>query len=251
MKQLLITGMSGLIGGILKDRFLDIGGYELTAVNGRTVDGVRNINADISDLPAIVDAFKGIDVIIHLAASLLTGGWEEQLNSNVIGTYNVFEAARLNKVKRVIFASSGSTVNGFESIAPYDRIAAGDYANVPNGYKMITHEMIRPDSIYGASKVWGEALGRYFSTEYGISVLCVRIGNVRIENRPVVVREKAVYFSHNDCATFFQKCVELSDDVKYDILFATSNNKYAWRDLQHSRDVLGYEPNDSAEGIQA
>ena len=116
---------------------------------------------------------------------------------------------------------------------------------------MITHEMIRPDSIYGATKVWGEALGRYFSTEYGVSVLCVRIGNLRVENRPLFDRENAVYLSHKDCATFFQKCVELRNEVEYDVLFATSNNKYAWRDLQHSKDVLGYNPEDSAEAIQS
>ena len=251
MKQLLITGMSGLIGGILQQRFSEIGGYELTALNRRTVKGVRTIRADVSDLRTLVDTFKGIDVIIHLAASLIDGDWEEQLNSNVIGTYNVFEAARLNNVKRVIFASSGSTVNGFERIPPYDQIAAGNYTAVPTNYKMITHEMIRPDSIYGATKVWGEALGRYFSTEYGISILCVRIGNLRIENRPLFDRENAVYLSHKDCATFFQKCVELRNDVDYEVLFATSNNKYAWRDLQHSKDVLGYNPEDSAEAIQS
>ena len=182
VKKVLITGMSGLIGGLLKDHLIEQGGYELTALNRSHVDGVNNHQADISDIDAISPAFEGQDVVVHLAAYLGSQDWEGQHSGNVLGTYNVFEAARRAGVKRVIFASSGNAIRGFERISPYKEIAEGRYDDVPKEYPMITHEQIRPEALYGAAKVWGEALGRHFSDDYDISVICVRIGSVHKEN---------------------------------------------------------------------
>ena len=92
-KNVLITGMSGLIGGLLKDHLLESGGYELTALNRRAVEGVRTVQADIADLDAIRPAFEGQDVVVHLAAYLGAQDWEGQHAGNVLGTFNVFEAA--------------------------------------------------------------------------------------------------------------------------------------------------------------
>ena len=113
MKKVLITGMSGLIGGLLRRHLENLGGYELRALNRRPVDGVECYQADIADLDAIRPAFEGIDVVVHLAAFLGGDDWEGQLSGNVIGVYNVYEAARLAGVKRVVFGSSGATVQGF------------------------------------------------------------------------------------------------------------------------------------------
>lgn len=247
MKKVLITGMSGLIGGLLRRHLESQGGYELSALNRSLVEGVECFQADIADLEAIKPAFAGKDVVVHLAAYLGNRDWEGQLAGNVIGVYNVYEAARLAGVKRVIFASSGNTVRGFERVPPYSDIAAGDYEKVPEDFKKITHEMVRPEQIYGAAKVWGEALGRHFSDESGLSVLCVRIGSVTKENHPRDSREFAIYLSHRDVAQALAKCIEAPDDLKYDIFMATSNNKWNYRDLEHTREVLGYVPEDSSD----
>ena len=119
MKKVLITGMSGLIGGLLRRHLESQGGYELSALNRSLVEGVECFQADIADLEAIKPAFEGKDVVVHLAASLDGNNWESQLSANVIGTYNVYEAARLAGVKRVVFASSGNAIRGFERVPPF------------------------------------------------------------------------------------------------------------------------------------
>ena len=246
-KKVLITGMSGLIGGLLKDHLLNEGRYELKALNRNYVEGVENHQADISDLDAIKPAFGGQDVVVHLAAYLGSQGWQWQHDNNVLGTYNVFEAARLAGVKRVIFASSGSTIRGFERVKPYKDIADGNYGEVPEDFPMITRDQIRPEALYGASKVWGEALGRHFSDDYDMSVICVRIGSVRKENRPLSVRENAIYLGHSDICQMLQLCIEADQNINYDVFFAVSDNKWNYRDISHAREVLGYIPKDSAD----
>ena len=119
------------MGVLLKDHLLDAGGYELTALNRSDVEGVRTVQADIADLDAIRPAFEGQDVAVHLAAFLGGRDWERQRDVNVLGTFNVFEAARLAGVSRVIFASSGNAIRGFERVPPYSLIANGEYDKVP------------------------------------------------------------------------------------------------------------------------
>ena len=196
MKKVLITGMSGLIGGLLRSHLEKVSGYELTALNRRKVEGVASFQADIHDLEAIKPAFAGQDVVVHLAAQLSQEPWESLARTNLTGTRNVYEAARLAGVKRIVYASSGATILGIERIALYNAIASGRYEDVPKSWPIITHEMVRPKGVYGASKVWGEALGRYYSDTFGISILCVRIGSVCRENRPRTPREYAVFLSH-------------------------------------------------------
>ena len=250
MKKVLITGMSGLIGGLLRRHLEKVGGYELSALNRRPVEGVECFQADIADLEAIKPAFEGLDVVVHLAAYVDSGDWEEHLSANVIGVYNVYEAARLAGVKRVVFAISGATAMGIEGVPPYDAIVAGRYDEIPDEFPRVTHETVWPWGIYGAAKVWGEALGRHFSDDYGLSVLCVRIGKVNEADRPESVVEFSRYLSHRDIVQILQRCIDASTDLKYGVFFATSNNKWGYRDLEHPRKVLGYVPQDSAESYR-
>ncbi len=247
MTKVLITGMSGLIGGILRNHLESLGGYELSALNRSRVEGVNCFQADIVDFEAIKPAFEGQDVVVHLAAYLGGQDWEGQLNGNIIGVYNVYEAARLAGVKRVVFARSGNAIRGFERVPPYSDIAAGNYDKVPEDFPKLTHEQTRPAAIYGAAKVFGEALGRHFADTTDVSIICRRIGSVTRENRPREMRERSVYLSHNDIAQALEKCIEAPESVKYDIFQATSNNKWNYRDLEHFREVAGYVPQDSAD----
>ncbi len=248
-KRVLITGMSGLVGGLLKDHLQQVGGYELTALNRRFVEGVTNFQADITDLKAIKPAFEGQDIVAHLAANPGSPDWEGQHASNVVGTYNVYEAARLAGVKRIVFASSNQTCGSFEQVSPYSDICAGRYDQVPAEFPLITHEQVRPASLYGTTKVWGEALGRHFCDKFGISIICVRIGSVRKENRPTTFRENSVYLSHRDMCQALKKSIDAPDSLKYDIFFAVSNNRWNYRDLSHAKEVVGFEPQDSADDI--
>ena len=259
MKKILITGVSGLIGGLLARHLKQRGGYEITALNRRPVDDFKCSQADIADLEAIKPAFEGRDVVVHMSAFTVNATnadsgydgtvaeeWAGHLAYNIIGVYNVYEAARLAGVKRVVFGSSGAAIGGFSLVPPYDAIAKGLYEDVPENYARITHEQVRPLGIYGAAKVWGEAVGRHFSDTYGLSILCMRIGSVRDEDFPNSPHKFSYYFSHRDILQMLDKCIEAPDDLLYDIFMATSNNKWSYYDLEHARKVLGYEPQDCA-----
>ena len=104
--------------------------------------------------------------------------------------------------------------------------------------------------MYGATKVWVEALGRHFSDAYVMSVLCMRIGSVCLQNHPTLPRQYSVYLSHRDVNHIRHKCIEASDELKYDTSFTTSDDKWSYRDIQHPREVLGFEPQDSAESFR-
>ena len=221
MKKILITGMSGLIGGLLHKYLKQKGEYQLSALNRRNIRDVDCFQSDLSDLESIKPAFDGKEIVVHLAAQITDEPWESIVSTNIIGTYNVFRAAQLSGVRRVVFASSGATVKGWEEIEPYNSITSGRYEEAPENWPMITHEMIRPDGTYGASKVWGETLGRYFSDRYGISILCVRIGTVYAEDRPIKSRDFSTYLSHQDVVDILHRCIEAPNELKYDVFLSS------------------------------
>ena len=153
--RVLVTGLSGLIGRALRKQIE--GRVELRALNRSAVDGIPCHRADIADLEAIAPAFEGVDTVVHLAADATSPNppWPSILNNNVTGTYNVYEAARRAKVKRVVFASSGATVAGVESDPPYRDLVAGRYDGLTS-WPMVTHlSPVKPAALYGVSKVWG------------------------------------------------------------------------------------------------
>ncbi|MBI1845375.1 MAG: NAD-dependent epimerase/dehydratase family protein [Candidatus Rokubacteria bacterium] len=244
--RVLVTGMSGLIGTALR-RHLEAR-YALRALNRRPVAGVVCYQADLADLTAIQPAFDGVDVVVHLAAQTGNPPFEEVLRTNVVGTHNVFEAARRAGVNRLVYASSGATVSACERDEPYRALVEGRYADVKDGWTMLTHAMaVRPAGLYGASKVWGEALARHYADAHGLSAICLRIGRVHAEDRPLSVRDFSVWCSQRDIVRMIELAVAAPDSVRFDVFYVTSNNRWSYRDLAHARDVLGFEPRDTAE----
>jgi nucleoside-diphosphate-sugar epimerase len=247
MQKILVTGMSGLIGGAVRQRL--VGRYELTALNRRDVPGVRTIQADIADSDAIAPAFEGQETVVHLSA-VVSGdaAWADVLQSNVIGTYNVFEAARQADVRRVIFASSGTAVGGYARQFPYNALLEGRYDEVPQPWPMLTHESLpHPATLYGVSKVWGEQLARHFADTTAMSMICLRFGVVNQADRPTDIRHFPIWCSQRDAAQMVERCIQAPADLKYDLFFVTSNNQWGYRDLSHAKAVVGYEPEDAAE----
>ena len=246
-RAVLVTGMSGLIGRALRKQLE--GRADLRALNRGAVEGVPCHRADIADLEAIAPAFDGVDTVVHLAADATSPNppWDSILHNNVTGTYNVYEAARRAKVKRVVFASSGATVSGIEKDKPYSDLVAGSYEGLTS-WPMLTHlSPVRPAALYGVSKVWGEALGRQYADVHELSVICVRIGRVHTEDKPMSPRDFSVWCSQRDIVRLIERCVEAPETLRYDIFFGTSRNKWGYRDLEHPRAVLGWEPVDVAE----
>ena len=245
--NILITGMSGLIGTATRKRLEPRA--RLTALNRSVVPGVRTVRADLSNLDAICPAFEGRDTVIHLAAK--SGdrySWEEFRDTNLVGTRNVLEAARLAGCKRVVFASSGATVAGWEREEPYRAIVEGRYDDVPEDWVRIRHDMAtRPNGPYASTKVWGESLGRHYADALGLSVIALRIGFVNAEDRPTDARKFSVWCSQRDIVNAIELAVDADESVRYDIFFVNSDNKWSYRDLSHAREVLGFSPQDAAE----
>ncbi|HKW92022.1 MAG TPA: NAD(P)-dependent oxidoreductase [Methylomirabilota bacterium] len=246
MRQVLVTGMSGLIGGAVRRRLE--GRWMLRALNRRAVPGVETHQADIGDLDAIAPAFHEVDAVVHLAANVQPDpAWDAVLRDNVIGTYNVFEAARRAGVRRVIYASSGATVSRIEREAPYAALADGRYDEVAE-WPVLTHESPpHPHGLYGCSKLWGEALARHFADTTAMSMICLRIGHVSAADRPTRTREYSVWCSQRDIAQMVERCLVAPDSLRFDVFFVTSDNKWSYRDIEHARAVVGFVPEDRAE----
>ena len=244
-EKILITGMSGLIGQVVANRLKST--YDLSALNRRLIKGVKCYQSNINDLAEIRAAFEGIDIVIHLAAAI-ESDWNGFLQSNIIGTYNVFEAARQAGVRRIIYASSGAVISGYENQFPYQEIAQGEYEKVPRSWSNLTHEtQVWPQGIYGCTKVWGEALARHFSDSSDMSFICLRIGAVNASDQPNQDRQFSVYCSQENIVGMVEACIKAPDRIKFDIFYVVSDNKWSYRDMEHARKMLGYQPKGQAE----
>ena len=229
MRRVLVTGMSGLIGRAVRRRLE--GRAVLRALNRRPVEGVETHRADIADLQAIAPAFRDVDAVVHLAANVETNPPIEAITrDNVVGTYNVFEAARRAGVKRIVMATSNHAV-GF-----YPRTQTIDHRVVP-----------RPDSRYGVSKAFSEALASLYADKHGIGFLCTRIGN--FGPKPIDSRRLAIWISPRDYAQLVRIGLE-HPDIRFEIVYGVSNNKRSWYDNANAY-RLGYRPQDDSEPYAA
>ena len=246
MQNVLVTGMSGLIGSAV-GRTLE-GRYQLSALNRRDVPGIPTTRADIADIDGIRNAFEGIDAVVHLASAFERDGFEGMLASNVRGTHNVFECARQARVRRVVYASSSGVTANYEQEEPYKAIVEGRYEDVPSSWSRITHaDPPRPSGVYGCTKLWGEALARCYADIHNMSILCLRFSYVTESDRPDSPRRYANWTSQRDAGQAVLRCLEAPADLSYAIMYVTSNNKWGYRDIEHTKNLVGYAPEDSAD----
>lgn len=245
MTNVLVTGFSGMIGTAIRERLESR--YTLTALNRRDVPGVRTIQADIADLEAIRPAFVGQDVVLHLAG-YRGYEWHDLLRTNIIGLYNVFEAAREAGVKRVIYASSGAVTAGWQRVEPYRAVVEAREPQLAPDIPRLSHNSLpRPTGIYGCTKLWGEALAWDYSQAFDVSFICLRVAAVTPEDRPTTTEMAAGWCSKRDLARMVELCITAPLTLRFDVFNAVSNGKRAVRDFEHARQVLGYEPQDSAD----
>lgn len=233
MKRVLITGAAGAIGSTLRaglagaDPLLRL--TDIKPVADLSA-GQEFALADLTNFAAVKSVMDGIDCVVHLGGVPREGPWEAILPANIAGTYNVFEAARQSGVRRVVFASSNHVIG-------YHR------ADKTIG----TDAEARPDSRYGASKVFGEALGRLYADKHGMSVACLRIGSFRA--RPGNTRQLATWISPRDMVRLVRRCID-APDYHFLVLYGISNNTRArWRNPAAA--TIGYAPQDNAEAYAA
>ena len=248
MKKILVTGAGGVIGTAVRNRLAER--FDVLALDRNPVAGVESVCADVADLSSICPPFKGVDGVVHLAGEIHSD-WAGYLASNVVGTYNVFEAAHRAGVKRVVFASSGSVTAGWEDERPYSDLVGGRYGDVPDRWAKVTHETLpRPVGLYGCTKLWGEGLARHYSDATDMSVICLRIGGVNDQDRPLTTRHFSVWCSKENIARMVEASLGAPSALRYDVFYVVSNNKWAYRDMAHARQVLGFEPHGNAEDFR-
>ena len=168
-RRIVFTGASGGIGAMIRPLLgPHYPGLVLSdkAKPANLLASETFVAADLTRPDEVVAAVKGAHSVIHLGGFSVEGPWETILQANIIGCYNLFEAARQAGVKRVVFASSNHAVGFY-----------------PRKRKIRTDVTVRPDSRYGVSKAFGEALGALYSDKHGMIVTCIRIGFRRIESR--------------------------------------------------------------------
>ena len=247
-RAVLITGAAGLIGGVLSSAF--DGRYELRGLDRRPAQDSDTVVADATDAEAIGPAFSGVDTVVDLAAaSEMYTPWGPVYANNIPSTYNVLEAAKQAGVRRVVFASSNHVTGLYENDPPYSDVVAGRYDGLdPETLPRITVDMpIRPDGPYGIAKAFGEASGRYFSESFGLSVLCLRIGSVVRENRPLNIRHFATLLTHRDLAELVSRCIEAPDGVRFGVFYGVSKNLWRIHDIENAVEEIGYSPRDDTE----
>ena len=180
MKTVLVTGAAGGIGsrlrGLLKGVYPDIRWSDLRAPDDLTSDETF-VAADLANMAEVEQAVAGVDGIVHLGGFSVEGPWETILSANIVGCYNLFDAARCAGVKRIVFASSNHAVGFY-----------------PRQRRIGVDAPVRPDGRYGVSKAFGEALGALYAYKHGLRVTCLRIGHV--VDAPVDERRLAIWLKH-------------------------------------------------------
>ena len=231
MQRILITGAAGKIGSTLRSGLR--GNYALVrlldvAPMGNSEAGEEICQTDIGGLAAIEQAMVGIDCVVHLAGQSVEGEWQKVLRLNIEGCYNVFEAARRQRVKRIVFASSNHAI-GFHRRERF----------------IDTSVLPRPDTRYGVSKVFGEALGRLYADKHGMSVACLRIGSFLVPDRPTEARQLLTWISHRDMVQLVRRCID-HPHYHFAVVYGVSNNLRGRWDNSNVK-FLGYRPQDDSE----
>lgn len=237
-RTVLLTGAAGAVGQVLRKGLKPHYSLRLSDIRdlGEAQPGEEIRTADLSDSEAVYRLVEGVDAIVHMGGVLgavrkdgkMVGesSWENVLQSNIMGTYNVFEAARRSGVKRVVYASS-IHAHGF-----YRRDTRVGLDSPP-----------RPDTRYGLSKAFGEAAGRYFADKYGLEVVALRIATYK--PRPTLIRDLGTWISPGDMVELV-RCSLAYPDTHFDVLWGVSNNTRSLYDNPNAK-RYGYFPKDDSE----
>ncbi len=227
--RVLLTGAAGGVGTMLRRLLKGVYAELRLSDIVKPADLGKDdefVQADLADMAAVEKIVEGVDGIIHMGGVSVEKPWEAIHQANIVGGYNLFEAARRHGVKRVVFASSNHAV-GF-----YRR-----------NRRIGTEVPVRPDSRYGVSKAFGEALAALYADKYGLRVLCIRIGNVT--DKPADMRRLSIWVSPDDLVQLIRIGLE-HPSLTYEIVYGASDNARSWWD-NAAAFRLGYRPAGRAE----
>ncbi len=232
-RRVLVTGAAGSVGSALVPGLPPLG-WSLRLLDREPLPpvptGTETVRGDALD-PAVLDrACSGVDAIVHLAAIPHETAFAHIVESHVHGTYQLLEAARRARVRRVVLASSNHAV-GF----------------TPRAELIGVDVRPRPDGFYGVGKVATEALASLYVDRHGLRIACLRIGSFL--ERPTTRRHLSTWLSPGDLVRLVHACLT-ADDLRYAVVYGISTNTRGWWDLTPGR-ALGYQPQDDAEAYAA
>lgn len=226
---IVLTGALGGVARWLRPRLLERYGAIVVsdrAPEAETAPGESYVPCDFADERAIDTLLAGACALVHLGGQSVEAPWETVLASNIVGLHNVYEGCRRNGVERIVFASSNHAV-GF-----YPRTA-----------RIGVDEKVRPDSRYGVSKAFGEALGAFYADKFGLRVLDIRIGNVA--ERPADHRRLSIWLHPDDLMQLVAIGIE-HEGLHHEIVYGASHCERSWWD-NRTAFALGYAPAHRAE----
>ncbi|HXP93479.1 MAG TPA: NAD(P)-dependent oxidoreductase [Candidatus Binatia bacterium] len=248
-----VTGSAGVIGKrLVEDLRRD---HDVVTVDVRDAEHIVDVGVDLAGLQR---AFTGCETVVHLAApSDSESPWEIVYRDGIGGTYNAFEAARRAGVKQMIYPSSNHAVGEYEVEAPKPDLYQPGF-----GLVLDDRSAVRPDGYYGIGKVFGEAMGRFYSDRYGMQVACLRICSVTSADKPIdpiarppwkylpltdeqrALRLLAMWCSQRDFGRLVRAI--MSRDVRFAIINVVGDNPTRWFDLERGRAHYGWWPLDGS-----
>lgn len=214
MKKIVITGANGTIGRVLQK---GLKGYSIVPLD---IPGF-----DVKDYGKLLGVFAGQELVVHLAWDTKVENSESGIINadNALMTFNVYRAATASGVRRVIMASS---------------VHADEFLDWKGPKLLETNKIPIPTSPYGASKVFMEALGRYYAKHLNLEVICIRFGGVNSKNK--ITKEileaepifSKVWFSHKDCVALVKACIEAEYvPDNFVVIYGVSNNSQRIHDV--------------------
>jgi uronate dehydrogenase len=232
-KRLLLTGAAGGLGRELRPRLkrhCEVLRLSDIADLGSAAAGEELVPAALERADAVLRLLDGVDAVVHLGGISVEGPFEPILQANIVGVYNLYEAARRQRVKRIVFASSNHVTGFYRQDEVIDPRAP-----------------MRPDSYYGISKAFGENLSRFYFDRYGIETVCLRIGSSFPE--PKDRRMLATWLSYDDLERLVVASLT-APVVGHCVVYGMSDNTTTWWD-NTSAAHLGFRPRDSSEPYRA
>jgi len=232
-RRLLLTGASGGLGKVLRPALRELCTTLRVSdlkVPADPLPGEESIACDVGDRAAVMELVRGVDAIAHFGGQSIEATFDTICHANIVGTFNVYEAARRHGVKRIVYASSGQVTGFYPSDVVVD-------PSMP----------LRPSSLYGVSKAFGESLSRMFYDRYGIETVCLRIAMAFPE--PTTHRMLRSYLSYRDLVDLVKRGL-VAKDVGHAIVYGVSANRDSmWRNPQAA--AIGWTPRDSSEPFRA
>jgi uronate dehydrogenase len=230
LNRLLLTGAAGGLGKVLRERLAPSARVlrvsDIAAMAPAAGAHEEVVPCDLADKAAVHALLAGCDAIVHLGGVSVERPFEEILEANIKGLFNVYEAARRHGVKRVVFASSNHVI-GFHKQSEH----------------LDVHSARRPDGYYGLSKSFGEDMAQFYFDRWGIETVSIRIGSSFPE--PANRRMMHTWLSYRDLTTLIEKAL-FTPGVKHTLVYGMSANREPWWDNAGAAH-LSFVPQDSSE----